>query len=452
MELIKQIHEAPNSNVAEVLIRKNVTINYIIDFNLQDKQFIPAIKKDIDEIVKNSDAISYALKIYGALIDIKENTYKDPKKDKLVFLMSFKAELIKMITPDNYDTLERELTNLLRRFFIFYATYEDYHIEGLKFFSLFPEIIKREQFNSIKAFLFYFAYQIKRYNTKEVKEILSQSLINANIITNKIYLDFCMYCFYRGMLYLEKKDFYMASYYYCSAVVSGFKNNLNNIKLVNGFTSQMIRSLCFLKYLTNFNIKGAIYRETRYQKFDDFELIDHQDIPYCLNFLNKEKDDLKDFKDFIKEEEQNIKNCSLEGLKRAAEDELIFGILKKLLKVYKKIKMTKIAQEKQLEVKDIMRILKRKVLEGEINIKYDEAEDVIETFDIDPGLKEKVKKTSELYEKIIEGNKNMFVNLKKRKMDQLSGKLNEKELLMAVNGGMEDIDDFNINQFEMDED
>ena len=452
MELIKQIHEAPNSNVAEVLIRKNVTINYIIDFNLQDKQFIPAIKKDIDEIVKNSDAISYALKIYGALIDIKENTYKDPKKDKLEFLMSFKAELIKMITPDNYDTLERELTNLLRRFFIFYATYEDYHIEGLKFFSLFPEIIKREQFNSIKAFLFYFAYQIKRYNTKEVKEILSQSLINANIITNKIYLDFCMYCFYRGMLYLEKKDFYMASYYYCSAVVSGFKNNLNNIKLVNGFTSQMIRSLCFLKYLTNFNIKGAIYRETRYQKFDDFELIDHQDIPYCLNFLNKEKDDLKDFKDFIKEEEQNIKNCSLEGLKRAAEDELIFGILKKLLKVYKKIKMTKIAQEKQLEVKDIMRILKRKVLEGEINIKYDEAEDVIETFDIDPGLKEKVKKTSELYEKIIEGNKNMFVNLKKRKMDQLSGKLNEKELLMAVNGGMEDIDDFNINQFEMDED
>ena len=452
MELIKQIHEAPNSNVAEVLIRKNVTINYIIDFNLQDKQFIPAIKKDIDEIVKNSDAISYALKIYGALIDIKENTYKDPKKDKLEFLMSFKAELIKMITPDNYDTLERELTNLLRRFFIFYATYEDYHIEGLKFFSLFPEIIKREQFNSIKAFLFYFAYQIKRYNTKEVKEILSQSLINANIITNKIYLDFCMYCFYRGMLYLEKKDFYMASYYYCSAVVSGFKNNLNNIKLVNGFTSQMIRSLCFLKYLTNFNIKGAIYRETRYQKFDDFELIDHQDIPYCLNFLNKEKDDLKDFKDFIKEEEQNIKNCSLEGLKRAAEDELIFGILKKLLKVYKKIKMTKIAQEKQLEVKDIMRILKRKVLEGEINIKYDEAEDVIETFDIDPGLKEKVKKTSELYEKIIEGNKNMFINLKKRKMDQLSGKLNEKELLMAVNGGMEDIDDFNINQFEMDED
>jgi len=394
-----------------------------------------------------------ALQIYGELIDIKENTYKDPKKDKLEFLMSFKAELLRMITPDKFDVFEREISNLLRKFFVFYATYEEYHIEGLKFFSLFPEIIKREQFNSIKAFLFYFAYQIKRYNSKEVKEILSQSLISANIITNKTYLDFCMYCFYRGMLYLENKDFYMASYYYCTAVVSGFKSNINNAKLVNGFTGQMIRSLCFLKYLTNFSIKGAIYRETRYQKYDDFELIDHQDIPYCLNFLNKEKDDLKDFKDFVKEEEQNIKNCSLEGLKRAAEDEIIFAILKNLLKVYKKIKMTKIAQEKQLEVKDIMRVLKRKVLEGEIIIKYDEADDVIETFDVDPGLKEKVKKTSQLYEKIIEGNKNMFVNLKKRKMDQLSGKLSEKEkeLLMAANGGMED-DDFDVVHLDMDED
>ena len=396
--------------------------------------------------------ISITLKIYGILIELKEDVYKDPKKEKLEFLMSFKQELLKMITPENYDSLESEITGLLRKFFIFYATYEEYYIEGLKFFSLFQNIIKKEQFNSIKAFIVYFAYQIKRYNSKEVKEIFSQSLINANIINNKIYLDFCMYCFYRGLLYLENKDFYMASYYYCTAIISGFKGNHNNMKFINGFTSQMIRSLCFLKYLTNFNIKESIYRETRYRKFDDFELIDHQDIPFCLNFINKEKNDLKDFKEFVKEEEQNIKNCSLEGLKRAAEDEIIFGMLKNIFKVYKRIKMTKIAQEKQLEIKDIMRILKRKVLEGEINIKYDEAEDIIEIFDVDPGIKEKVKKTSELYEKIIEGNKNIFTNLKVRKMDQLSGKINEKELLMAANGGMGEMEDFAMDELNMDED
>ena len=81
--------------------------------------------------------------------------------------------------------------------------------------------------------------------------------------------------------------------------------------------------------------------------------------------------------------------------------------------------MSKIATFKQLEVKDIMRVLKRKVLEGEINIKYDESEDIIETFDLDPGLKERVKKTKDLYEKILEGNKNMFLNIKTKKLDQI---------------------------------
>ena len=44
------------------------------------------------------------------------------------------------LSPDKFDVFEREISNLLRKFFVFYGTYEEYHIEGLKFFSLFPEI------------------------------------------------------------------------------------------------------------------------------------------------------------------------------------------------------------------------------------------------------------------------------------------------------------------------
>lgn len=54
------------------------------------------------------------------------------------------------------------------------------------------------------------------------------------------------------------------------------------------------------------------------------------------------------------------------------------------------------------------------MLEGEINIKYDESEDIIEIYDIDPGLKERVKKSTDLYQKIMEGNKNMFIDLKEK--------------------------------------
>jgi len=113
--------------------------------------------------------------------------------------------------------------------------------------------------------------------------------------------------------------------------------------------------------------------------------------------------------------------------------------------------MTKIAQLKKLEVRDIMKVLKKKVLAGEINVKYDESEDIIETFDVDPGAKERVKKTAELYEKIINGNKNMFNTLKNKKLDQLSGKATGKEMEMMTNfiaNGGEEFDEGMIGMEE----
>ena len=365
------------------------------------------------------------------MINLKFKSFKE-EKQKLEFLESFKPDLIQIITQTNYDDIYKEASTLLRQIFAFYASNDEYFIEGLKFFSLFPEIIKHEEFNCIKAFLFYFAYQTKKYCSKEVQVLLGQNLINAYILDNKTYLDFCMYCFYRGIYCLEKKDYYMTSYYYSTPLSIGLKKSANNTKLINAFTCQMIRSLCFLRYLTKFNIKEALNREIRLRQFDDNILIDHQDFAFCWEFLTKEKSDLKGFNDFLKEENENIKNCNLQGLKTAAEEQIIFEILKDTFKVYKRIRMSKIATLKQLDVNKIMLVLKKKVLEGEINIKYDESEDIIEIFDIDPGLKERVKKTTDLYQKIMEGNKNMFIDLKEKKMDQLSGKLDKKDVATNI--------------------
>ena len=68
-------------------------------------------------------------------------------------------------------------------------------------------------------------------------------------------------------------------------------------------------------------------------------------------------------------------------------------------------------------------------MEGEINIKYDEATDILEVFDLDPGLKEKVQKTKELYKNIIEANKNLFIHLREKKMKELSeNKMTKEEM------------------------
>ena len=358
----------------------------------------------------------------------QSNSNNNPNK-KLEFLNSFSPEILKIINPNYYSIESQESNSMLRYFFEFYATNSEYYIEGIKFFSKFSSFIKTQEFNSIKAFIFYFAYMTKKYSSQEVKDILNQTLLNVSLSDNKSYLDFCMYCFYRGMYCLEKKDFYMAAYYYTSAVSIGIKNNLKNIKFLNSFNTQMIRSLCFLKFLTNFDVASALFKESRFRHgVDDISLIDHEDVSFCLDFIKDNKNDLNTFRTFTLQDEDNIKHCKLNGLFKAAEDEVYFNMIKEKLKIYKRTTIAKLSTFTQLDYDVIMRILKKKVLEGEINIKYDESQDIIEVYDTDPGLKEKVEKTKQLYEKIIEGNKNLFIDKKNQKLDALSGKEKGKEI------------------------
>ena len=282
---------------------------------------------------------------------------------------------------------------------------------------------------------------MKKFDLEAVKSLLSQKLINALINDNKTYLDFCMYTFYRGLYFIENKDYYMASYYYCSAAIMGLKNNQFNMKLFNGFNTQMIRSLCLLKYLTKFDVSSAIFKEGRlHRTFDDYTLIEHQDVAFCLEFIHEDKKDLKSFKEFVDQNKENLNKCNLKGLMQAAEEEIIFGVIKNFLRIYKRTRMMKLCQVTQLDLNIIMKVLKKKVLEGEISIKYDEAEEIIEVLDVDPGLKEKVQKTKELYEKIIDGNKNMFMDLKNKKFEKISRKGNEIDNGMFERDEDDDID------------
>ena len=267
--------------------------------------------------------------------------------------------------------------------------------------------------------------------------------MNAVIEDNKAYLDFCMYCFYRGLYFIERKDFFMGSYYYCTAVSMGLKGNRSNIKLFNVFNTQMIRSLCLLKFLTKFDVVNALFRESRFNRnLEEFLLIEHQDVSICIDFIKEQKTELSDFKTFILQD-ANFEKCGLKGLMNAAEEEIMFNVIKEKLKIFKRTRVSKISTLTQLDYTVIMKILKKKVLEGEINVKYDEAEDIIEVIDADPGLKEKVKKTKDLYEKIMEGNKNMFLNLKNNKFEQLEGKPKDNAINIDLiqNGMMGDEDD-----------
>jgi hypothetical protein len=80
-----------------------------------------------------------------------------------------------------------------------------------------------------------------------------------------------------------------------------------------------------------------------------------------------------------------------------------------------------------------MMVIRKKVMSGEINVKYDDITEVIEVFDVDPGLKERVQRTKELYKKIIDANKNLFITLRDKKMDDFDRKKYTKEEEELIN-------------------
>lgn len=362
------------------------------------------------------------------VIILKKKEFKTPK-EQLEFLMEIKNAIIQLITLEHFLKYPDESLEILRIYFQFYASNEELLIEGLKFFSLFDGLIKIQKFNSIKAFLFYFAYQTKKYNFPQVQELLRQELLNVNIIYPKVYLEFCMYCFYKGLYYIERKNYYMASYLYCVAVYMGLRGNSQDSKIFNSFSIQMIRSLCFLKSLTDFDIRNYLYKESRRGMHYESEifLIKQENINEYLNYLLKEKNELENFKTFVKSNKDFDSKYRLKGLRNEAEEALIFKKIKDTLCLYKKIKMGKLSQNTKIEYNDLIKVMKKKVLAGEINLKFDEKTDEIEVLDIDPGLKERVEKTKELYKNIIEGNKNLFIILRDKKIDEISGKKDSRE-------------------------
>jgi hypothetical protein len=334
---------------------------------------------------------------------------------------------------------------LLREYFEIFSHFEELFREGLKFFQQFPDLIKSQKFNSIKAFLFFFAYQTNKFSSPMVKELLSQELINAKINDREEYIDFCVYCFFKGLYYIENKNYFMATYLYCAAVNMGLNNHSDDIFVFNEFSIQMIRALCFLKGLSDFDITQYLFKKSELSKFFEDKL-QFESMDECLAYLRKEKIDLDNFYNFIKMNKDVYKKNKLIGLKNEVEEMLILKKLKDNIKIYKKIKLTKLSQFIGIDFNILMKIIKKKFIEGEINVKYDEENDIIEVLDIDPGKKEKVKKTQELYNSIIEGNKNYFTCLKDKKLEELQheGIVNQ----IKIGHNLEDDDNDDEEDFE----
>jgi hypothetical protein len=335
-------------------------------------------------------------------------------KEKTSFFNLFKSDIPELFTNELMYT-NSNCVEVLREFFELYSQTEGYE-RGLRFFESFLEIIKNQSFNSVKAFLFFFAYQTKKYGSPVVKELLKQELINVKIENRNEYLDFCMYCFFKGLYYIERKNYFMAAYLYSTALYIGINNPYENIIVFNDFSLQMVRALCFLKCLSDFNTSEFIFRNK--DIFNILSITKNQEIDELLAFLKRDKVDLYYFDNFIKNKDF-YKDYKLIGLKNECLEMLILKKLREILSLYKKIKLTKLVELIQVDFKDLLKTIKKKCIEGELNVKYDEETDVLEVFDVDPGKLENIRKTQEIYKEVLDGNKNIFISTRDKKLHEM---------------------------------
>ena len=412
MDFLLKLSNIRDINQKAQFLGENVNKHFILIFVhlLQYEEFIDSTHNEIKKISEDVNLSIETLNNYYILIKIAGF---DSVKEKLYFFNNFKSDIVELFTNELLHTNSNSV-EVLRQFFDLYSSTAGYYERGLRFFEQFHEIIKNQAFNSVKAFLFFFAYQTKKYGSPAVKEILRQELINATINNRNEYLDFCMYCFFKGLYHIEKKNYFMAAYLYSTALYIGLNNLSDNMIVFNGFSLQMTRALCFLRCLSDFNTSEFIFRRNKNNILDN---IQNYQINEYIGFLKKDKVDLYSFNNFIKN--KDYKDYKLTGLKNECLEVLILKKLREKLSLYKKIKLTKLAQLIEVDFKDLLRTIKKKCIEGELNVKYDEETDVLEVLDIDPGKLENVKKTQELYKQVIEGNKNIFISTRDKKLKEL---------------------------------
>ena len=347
---------------------------------------------------------------------IENKKYKD-KNEKQDFLISLKPTLLELINQKTITECKEQINLLFKTYFTFFANNDDLLIEGLNFFTSFEDCIKSLKFISLKAFLFYFAFQTNRYTSPAVKELINQQLLIAEINDTNIYIDFCMYCFYKGLYLLSKKNYTMTTYNFVVAVSLGISTKDGSF-ILNSFNVQMLKYLCFLQFLSDLDISSYLVREKsgiEAQMRLGEEKTGNKEIDIYLDFVKSKNKSYDNFKIFCKQIENDIKNYKLTGLKDAAEEEIIFKKVKEYLSMFKKVKLSKVSTAIKIDFPLCLNILKKKVIEGKINIKYDEIEDIVEVFDIDQGTQESFDNNKELYKQLINANKNFFVCIKQKK-------------------------------------
>jgi len=304
----------------------------------------------------------------------------------------------------NYNNLKNECNELLRVSFVKINSNKKIKTNGKQYFMQFKQFLTPLNFENIKAYILYYSYHSNDYN--EIEDIMSQIIIKTDFSDRYESLDFNLYCFYKGSIFLIKKNYNLAAFSFLCSLIHLLNSHEN---CIDDAQVGIIKRLALLYQIVDDNIKKMIYDIfCKFSKLKYYNEINKY-IEICID-----NDVDKKFELFYEKVKNDFAKSKISGLAKIALNEFYLNKVKKQLKYFNRIKLTKLQKIVQIDFNKLISIIFYGIYNNKINVQYDEVEDILEIFNDGDNINKELKEIKNYYSLLNNAIGNVYLFDKKK--------------------------------------
>jgi hypothetical protein len=246
------------------------------------------------------------------------------------FIISLIYQLLPQYINSNTVEYHEIVGNIVSNFFsIFVKTNQNE--QGLTLFHQIQRSFDANVFDSSKAYSVYFAYQLRDYSS--VEHLLNRFFIEFTSDSYQRSYDFCMFNYYKGLIFLSQEELYKAS----ACFLACFKVTAQS-NVYNHFHVDAIKRLYLLSHIVEPIYKNAITSLINQHK----KLVTIKPVePYAefSSFIKTKQTSYKELDKIVKDNIAKFKSDKTNGLVKLVLKDFALQKIVEGIKPYKRIKI-----------------------------------------------------------------------------------------------------------------
>ena len=144
----------------------------------------------------------------------------------------------------------------------------------------------------------------------------------------------------------------------------------------------------------------------------------YNEVNKYIEIVIDNNDAEKNFENFFESRKNDFNKCKISGLAKIALNEYYLNKVKKQLKYYNRIKLTKLQKEVQIEFNKLINIIFYGIYNNKINVQYDEVEDILEIFNDGENINKELEEVKNCYSLLTKALTNIYL-FDKNKVEEI---------------------------------